>query len=303
MDHPAIQGVQRSAHEHTLPHEVLNADEIRRRWPAFKCHDADIGIHEKDAGFLLPERCIAAHLQLADRCGADLRHNVRVQSWRSDGANAVIQTDAGAFECKHLILTAGPWLPELLADLRLPLRVERQVQLWFEPRDPARFTPERMPIFIHFVEDRAYYGIPIAPGETPGHACSGLLGGGCPPAYDRAVKIARHHGGLTTTAASVDRSVNAQDEADVRDYLRRYIPEADGPLVASKVCLYTNTPDDHFIIDRHPRHENVLIAGGFSGHGFKFAPLVGEMMADMVTTGRSQHPIDFFSIARFTAPR
>jgi glycine/D-amino acid oxidase-like deaminating enzyme len=143
-----------------------------------------------------------------------------------------------------------------------------------------------MPVFIYFVEDRAYYGIPI---------------GGQQPPDDRAVKVARHHGGATTTADEADRVVGPADEEDIRWYLRRHLPGADGPMEAAKVCLYTNTPDDHFVIDRHPAHPRVLIAGGFSGHGFKFAPVVGEVIADLVTAGATRHPIGLFAAGRPTS--
>jgi sarcosine oxidase len=282
--HPAMLGLRRSVDEHALRHELLDAVEIRHRWPVLHTANGDIGVYEEEAGFLAPEHCIAAHVSLARKQGADLRERQRVTSWRATGRHVMVRTESDSFEGRHLIVSAGPWLPELAAELKLPLRVERQVQAWFSPASPVQFMAGRLPVFIHFVADRAYYVVPIA---------------GRHARYDRAIKAARHHGGQATTAESVDRTVNEADEAEIRWYLQKFLPAADGPMVASKVCLYTNTPDEHFLIDRDPRRPNVLIAGGFSGHGFKFAPVVGEILADLITQGRTRHGIELFSLARF----
>lgn len=277
--HPCVQGVRTSAEKHGLPFEMLSAAEIHVRWPAMEPNPGDVGVYEEDAGFLYPEKCIAALVAAARSQGCRFEIRRRVMQWRPDGDSVVVETDGGEHRCRHLVITAGPWLPQLAANLRLPLRVERQVQTWFNPRRPELFAVGHFPIFIHFLGDRSYYGIPA--GERPW------------------VKIARHHGGLFTTADTVNRSVTPADEADIRCYIQRHLPFADGPLMEAKVCLYTNTPDDHFIIDRHPDSANVVIAGGFSGHGFKFAPVVGQMLCDMVVRGSDQPPMDMFSIGRF----
>jgi glycine/D-amino acid oxidase-like deaminating enzyme len=254
----------------------------------FECKPSDIAVYEADAGILLPERCLSAFREIARRCGADLQFDKKVVGWQANGPGVVVETSTERFEAGNLIITAGAWLPTIAADLNLPLSIERQVQLWFVPREPAAFERERMPIFIHFEPDRSYYGIPIVPADPP---------------FDRAVKIARHHGGAITTADRVNRTVTIDDEADVRSFIQRHLPQADSPLVASRVCLYTNSPDDHFIVDRHPRHANVFIAGGFSGHGFKFAPLIAEIVADWLTTDPGMPAADLFSIARFDLRR
>ncbi len=278
--HACVRGARRSAEQHGLPFEMLERAEIRRRWPALQPDADDVGVFEEDAGFLFPERCIAAQVRMAESLGCRIEAQRRVTGWRADGAGITVETDGGSRKCQSLVITAGAWLGQVAAELKLPLLVERQVQAWFAPKDPTMFSVGRMPVFIHFVADRAYYAIPA--NEQPW------------------VKVARHHGGVFTTADHVDRTIASSDEHDIRSYLQRHLPGADAPLADARVCLYTNTPDDHFLIDRHPAHSNVLIAGGFSGHGFKFAPVVGEVMADLVTAGRTAQPIETFSLGRFS---
>ncbi len=279
-EHECVMGARRSAEMHGLAYEMLDRDEIRRRWPALEPDVRDVGVFEEDAGFLLPEKCVAAHARLAEAAGCRIEVRRRVLGFRAEANAVTVETDGGAYRGKALVITAGAWLGQVATELQLPLHVERQVQTWFAPKEPAIFEAGRMPVFIHFVAERAYYAIPAH--EQPW------------------VKIARHHGGLFTTPDRVNRNISPADEHDIRWYIQRYLPAADGPLADGKVCLYTNTPDDHFIIDRHPAHGNVFIAGGFSGHGFKFAPVVGEIMADLVRRGRTSQPIETFSIRRFS---
>lgn len=280
-DHACIQGARQSAEAHELDHEVLDAHELRRRWPVFVPNEGDIGIHEPDGGSLVPEECIQLQVDLARRAGAVIRTRAPVRQWSASGKAVHVQTSGGRYEAEVLVITAGAWLSKLAADLGLPLRVERQVQLWFDPQQRDPFTVERMPVFIHFVSDRAFYGIPMRAEEG--------------------MKVSRHHGGAFVDPDTIERGVTAADEADVRSYLAAHLPSADGPLTDSEVCMYTNTPDDHFIIDRHPQHKNVLLAGGFSGHGFKFSPLVGRILADLAVDGKTREPIEPFSVKRFEA--
>ena len=278
-NHECIKGVQTSVCEHGLDHETLSATEIEARWPFFQPAGEDVGIFEQQAGFIPPETAIACLADLAKRTKARLRTTTPVRRWSVNGKQVNIETDAEQFTAASLIITTGAWLPTIF-DSPLPLQVERQVQAWFKPSRPQLFAASSMPAFIHFSGNDGFYGIPPMDGES-------------------GIKIARHHGGKITTPETVDRSVNKADEADIRNYIRRHIPAADGPMIDTKICLYTNTPDSHFIIDRHPRYENVWIAGGFSGHGFKFAPLVGNILADLVIDGKTAHPVDLFSITRF----
>lgn len=279
-NHSCLQGAKRSAIEHGLPFEELNATEISQRWPALVPAKGDVGIFEADGGILTPEAAVRCHLELAERHGATFRWEESVQEWSTFGRELCVRTDRGDYTARHLVIAAGAWLGGFTADLNLPLRVERQIQLWWTPKDAAICRTDRLPAFIHFKDDRAYYGTPMRDGD-PG------------------IKIARHHGGDTTTPDAIDRSLQPKDEADVRDYIRQHVSTADGPLAAHSICMYTNTSDDHFILDRHPKHENVIIAGGFSGHGFKFTPLVGEFVADWVTMKKETPDIKLFSLKRF----
>ncbi|QDV92346.1 Monomeric sarcosine oxidase [Phycisphaerae bacterium RAS2] len=296
-DHPCLRGVRASVTQHGLAHEVLSAEEVRRRHPAFEPPPDHVAVYEADAGYLCPEDCVRAMADRARRAGAELRERTVVRSWRAlkpagaGGAAVRVETDDGAIVAGALVITAGAWLPSIAAELGLPLTVERQVQAWFTPKEPARFAPGTMPVFIHFLDGDV---------NTASASAANLSGAfyGIPD-HGQGVKIARHHGGTATTADTVDRAAHPADEADIRRYIRAHMPTADGPLRDAKVCLYTNTPDDHFVIDRHPSHENVFLAGGFSGHGFKFAPVVGEALADLVTTGHSRLPGELFAMGRF----
>jgi sarcosine oxidase len=277
-DHESIRGARHSAEKHKLSFEVLDKSEMAGRWPGLDPSERDVGIFEQEAGYLLPEQSTLAMARLAESKGCRIVADQHVLEWSANDSGVTVKTQRGAYSAAKLIITAGPWLPGIVADLGIPLRVERQVQLWFSPIKPELFTPDRFPAFIHFVANRGYYGIPSAN----------------PPW----IKVARHHGGVITTANDVDRRILPSDEADARWYMQRHLRGADGPRMDGKVCLYTNTADDHFIIDRHPRHANVLIAGGFSGHGFKFAPVVGRVLSDMATDQKPALPIEMFALAR-----
>ncbi|MCG8407464.1 MAG: N-methyl-L-tryptophan oxidase [Phycisphaerales bacterium] len=277
-DHECIQGAKQSAEEHGLPHEVLNGDEIKRRWPAFKPNESDIGIYEPDGGFLVPEQCVKLHVDLACNHGADIRTEERVLKWSAKPDGVRVETDKDDYAAKHLVITSGAWLGNVVSEMTSLLCIERQVQLWFEPNVHEHCTAKRMPVFIHFTGDRAFYGIP-------------MLG-------DEGIKIGEHHCGHITTADGINRQITDEDEANVRAYLSRHMPDANGLLRDAEVCMYTNTPDDHFIVDRHPRHDNVLIAGGFSGHGFKFSPVVGQALSDLILDNATEQAIDLFSMNR-----
>jgi sarcosine oxidase len=281
-----LDGAVRSASEHDLPHELLDAAEVTRRFPAFRLDDDMEAIHEPLAGLLYPERCIQAQLDLARAAGADLRFEERVERWSgASGSGALhIVTDRGEYDADRLVLAAGAWLPILVADLDLPLEIERNVLFWFEP-GAARadvLGPDRMPVYIVEVDDEhAFYGFPALAGQG--------------------LKIARHHGGRPTTPATVERQATATDEAPVRTFADRYLPGAAGRRTDARVCMYTNTPDRNFIIDFHPADRRVVIASPCSGHGFKFSNVIGMIAADLATEGGTDFDIGFLSLDRFAA--
>jgi sarcosine oxidase len=277
-DSVVFTGARRSADTHRLPHEILTAGDVRRRFPALRPDDDMMAVLEPRAGILFPERCVAAHLALAGRHGAELRTEEPVLRWSAAGNGIEVTTTKGVYRAGQIILSAGSRARELLADLDPPLIVERQVLFWFEPRSaPRLFLPARCPIHLWEIGDgagrRHFYGFPD-------------LGEG--------VKVAGHHAGAVVSPDSVSREVAPAEVEAMRGLVRRYLPQADGPLRSATVCLYTNTPDEHFWIDRHPAHRQVLIASPCSGHGFKFSSAIGEILGDLAIADNCRFDLGLF---------
>jgi sarcosine oxidase len=277
-DGTLVSGSLRSAQMHGLPHAVLDAAEIRRRFPILRLRDGEVGLFEERAGVLLPERCIEAHASLAVASGAELRYVEPVTRFAADGDEMQVETDASRYSAGKLVVTAGAWAGKVLQDLALPLSPERIPIFWFEPRSHAdQFSLGRMPIWIW--QDPAlgdFFATPHV--EWPG------------------VKLGKHHSGTSVDPDTVDRQISPSDETPLREFLSRCVPELSGNVALSRVCLYTNTPDENFIVDRH---QNVVYAAGFSGHGFKFASVIGEILADLATSGQANSAADFLSLSRF----
>lgn len=270
----AVAGALASAQAHALAHEVLDAAEIRRRFPVFTPADDEVGLFEEMAGLVRPERAIAAHLTLARAHGADLRTGVAVEDWRADGGGVVVTTADGELRADRLVLAPGAWAPALVR-LPVPLRVERRVQHYWRGRRPESFTPARLPVWIwEYGPDEAAYGL---------------------PEVDGAVKAALHHGHERADPTVGAAPVREDEIAAMRGWLATHVPDlAEGTWMGSKPCLYTLTPDEDFVLGTHPDHPHVTVACGFSGHGFKFTPVVGEILADLVTTGATTYPIELF---------
>lgn len=277
-DGELIVGVRESAARHGLPVEHLDATALRRRFSAFQFNDDYVGVLQHSAGFLYVDDCVQAHVSEARRLGAVIRDGEPVVSWKAEGGGVVVETTAGRYAADRLVVTAGPWAARLLGDLGTCLTVMRQVAFWFDVPDDA-FRKEVFPIFIADTPDGTFYGLPAL-------SADGL-------------KVARHYGAPELRDPSeVVRTVSSDDEAPVRRFLRAHLPAADGPLRRASVCIYTLTPDRHFLIDVHPEYPQVVFAAGFSGHGFKFASVVGEILADLAERGRTDHPIGMFRLAR-----
>jgi sarcosine oxidase len=276
-----VTGVLRSAAEHQLPIQELSPAEVTRRFPAFRLEATAglAGVVEYTAGFLYVDRCVLAMLDEARRLGADLRDNEAVLGWERSGNGVRVRTTAGDYSASKLVITAGAWAGGLLGACGASLRVMRQVVLWLGTADSALFRRDRFPIFIADTPGGVFYGLPELDG--------------------RGMKVARHYGAAELAGPSqVQRDLSPADEEDVRGFVAGYLPAANGPCRAASVCMYTLSPDRHFLIDRHPEAAEVVLAAGFSGHGFKFAPVVGEVLADLVETGRTDWPIDLFRVAR-----
>ena len=277
-----VAGSVESAATHGLEHEILDAREIHARWPILEPTEDVVGVLEVKAGAIRADRANAGHLSVAERRGAELRYGARLVDWRpaAGGGFEVETADGTVAGAEHLVLTTGPWIADFVPDLRLPLVIEREVPMWFRPTvDPSAVGADRLPIWVLRESDTTYYGIPNDP----------VLG----------LKVSIHHWGTFVEPEAVDRSVAEHEIERVREFIRRRMPAADGPLVHAEVCLYTNAPDETFIIDRHPAAPGVAFASACSGHGFKFAPVIGEILADLVTTGSTSWPIERFQASRF----
>lgn len=283
-DSEVVLGSIRSAQEHNLPHEILDAPQIKRRFPPLQPNAQVVALYEKQAGFVRPEAAVRAYLQRAEQLGATLHFEEPVTAWTAAPAGDGVQvtTAQGNYEAARLVIAPGAWAPEVLAGLGLPLEVQRQVMYWFDPVGGVEpFEVGHFPIYIWDCADGAYfYGFP---------AHNGLHGG---------VKVAFHTFGTACTPDAIDREVHATEIERMRSYLTSRIPALAGPCLSAVTCMYTNTPDSHFVIALHPQHPQVTIAAGFSGHGFKFASVVGEILADLAIAGTTKYPIGLFAPQR-----
>ena len=278
-DGELVSGARRSALEHGIRHEMLDAAALRQRFPVFRPDEGWVALLEERAGLLLPERCLEVSLRLAKEHGAELRMGEPLRAWRVENGAVTIETEGAEYRAARMVLSAGPWLPELVPDVVLPLRVERQTFHWFAPAsDAGELRAERCPIALWEFEHGRLF------------ATFSDLGDG--------VKIGIHHEGEEATPDSVRRTITPAEDASVRGLLDRYMPAAAGEQLESRVCLYTNTPDSHFLIDAHPRHPEVILASPCSGHGFKFASAIGEILADLATGRESRFDLGCFRLSR-----
>jgi sarcosine oxidase len=282
-DSELIRGSRHSAQTHGLPHETLSRQAIADSFEPFHVPDDFIGLFETLGGTLRPELSIASMALESLKHGAVIHGQTTVTGWQSQTNGVTVQTAQGnTYHATHLIISGGAWSSRLITSLGVPLMVTRQVLGWVWPRLPERFTLEAgFPTWAIEHGSEFHYGFPMLP-DNPGF------------------KIARHAPlGQVTTPETVRRDPTPEDEETFRPALRRFFPGADGPTLAVRTCLYTNSPDGHFILDRHPEHNSVTVACGFSGHGFKFAPVIGEALADLASTGATSLPIDFLGLKRF----
>ena len=276
-----IAGTRRAAKGHGLALESLSREEVKERYPTLKLLQDEVAIFEPDGGVLNPERAVAAHLQMARAKGAELRFGVAMEGWRATGGAFELRlSDGTKVLANKLVLALGPWFQETLESLGVPIRVQRNVQAWFSPASDA-YDASRFPAFLLNRRGLAapLYGFPD---------------------FGDGVKAAYHGLGDLTDAEHVDREVNvARDVEPIAQELERWMPGAAESLREAKPCMYTLTPDGNFVIDRHPKHAGVILCGGFSGHGFKFAPVIGEIGAELALDGGSRHGIEFLSLRRF----
>lgn len=278
---PSLQLQQKFAAAYHIPLERLDAEEMHYRWPGMRFAGDEEGCYEPLGGILYSEACISAYRKLALSRGAVLRTNEPVLAISAGGGPIVVTTVQGSYEADRLIVCAGAWSSRLLAELGLPIRPIRKPIAWFRTESPL-YDAGTFPAFTYNLPMGEFFGI-------PGDAASGL-------------KVGRHDGGHPAEPDTVDRRFGAypEDEAELRAFLRDYMPGANGMLVRGSVCMYAMTEDEHFVIDRHPERERIWLACGFSGHGFKFASAVGRMMADLAVKGDTMLDRSPFSLKRFT---
>jgi sarcosine oxidase len=276
-DGTVVAGTLAASRMHDLPHEVLAAAEVMRRFPAFRLPADHVAVLQDEGGYLAAETAMQAHLDLACAAGAQLRTLETVLTIAPHGSGVRITTDRATIEAGAAVVSAGPWTKKLLPDLPVPLRVTRQVMAWFAPRTPMQFS--HFPVFLLESRHGIHYGFPL---------------------LENGMKVAKHyHRDETVQPDACNRTVSRDDEAVIRDALAEHLPDGNGALLAAKTCLYTMTPDGDFVIDRLPDCPNIWIASACSGHGFKFAGVVGEILADLATTGTTAHDISRFRLNRF----
>ena len=283
-DSATVRGSLESCAIHGLPHERLDASALTRRFPGYRLPADMVGVYQPDAGFLLPERCIVAHAAAARRLGAEVHANERVLRWAAQGDGVTVTTDLATYRAARLVVTAGPWARELVPELAGLAVPERQVMLWTRPHKPGLFTPGAFPVFNMEAREGRFYGY-------PDHAGAGFKLGKYHHRRERIDDLDR-----------MDRECHPEDEAVLREGIRRYFPDADGPALGMKTCLFTNSPDEHFVVDVLPGSPHVCVAAGFSGHGFKFCSVVGEIMADLAADGVTRHDVSMFRLDRFRNP-
>ena len=277
-DGEVVPGVLRSAREHNLPVETLTASDVTRRFPGFVIPEPMTAVFEQRAGYLAVEACVIAYAAEAQKLGAQLQSEETVEGWKAENDSVSVTTNRGSYSAARVIITPGAWAPDLLGDIGMRFEVRRKSLFWYD-------APH---------EYHASHGCPVYLYETPAGAFYGF-----PQADTWGLKVAEHSGGqVISDPLTVDRNINSQDRAGVENFLGQYLPRVSRNLRKHVVCLYTMSPDSHFVVDRHPQHPHVAFVAGLSGHGFKFASVLGEILADLTLDGQTAMPIDFLRCGR-----
>jgi monomeric sarcosine oxidase len=280
-DGVVVPGVLRSAAEHRIAIDELSPADVKRRWPGLRVPAGLAAVFEPHAGYLPVEECVTAHLDAARAAGATLLAETRVFDWTANARGVAVRTSAGDFAAGKLIVAAGSWAGSLLGELSLRLNVVRKSLFWFETASPHYDVTAGFPVFLFELPLGVFYGFP-------------RLG-------PRGIKVAEHSGGrVVDDPAAVDRAVDPEEQRRLSDFLAAHLPHVSTHVTDHTVCLYTMSPDEHFVVDRHPQSPNVVFAAGLSGHGFKFTPVLGRVLADLALDGRTPLPIDFLSRQRFS---
>ena len=274
-----VPGVIASARHHGLRIEQLSPADIVGRFPGFAVPESFVGVYEPVAGYLLVEQCVLAHLDDALAAGAALHSDEPVVDIQAAPGELTVQTTLAQYATKRLVITAGPWAGRWLTDLGISLVVRRKPLFWFATRSPVYRATSGCPAYLYEINERTFYGFPeVDPGE---------------------IKVAEHTGGTPVAdPMTVDREIHPDDVTPIEDFITTCMPDVTRRITNQKVCMYTMSPDAHFIVDRHPADERIAFAAGLSGHGFKFAPVLGEALADLALEGRTSLSIGFLSCRR-----
>lgn len=275
-----FKGTAESAQKYNIPVEILNHQDATQRFPLFHSDKKMSAIYEPDAGFLHVEKCVEAHAALAKNLGAMIHENEAVTDYTTSDKDVTVVTKKDTYTADRLVITGGPWNIELLKDLGIPLKLKRLVQYWFNA--PLEFDlNHKTPCFAFHENNDFYYGFPMLDGKT--------------------IKLASHFARAAIQEPSEKniREVPSDELTEMQKFIKRSLPKATTKLDRFSPCIYTMTPDEHFVIDKHPKNNRVSFAAGFSGHGFKFSSVVGEILADLAIDGMTKHPIDFLRLRKF----
>lgn len=279
-----VHGVLEAARLHGLKVDSLSGEEVTRRFPGFRAAAGAVGVFEPAAGYLKVERCVLTHLAAAKTYGAEFQFGVTASGFEKDGSGVRVMTDQGDFLAGKLVVTAGPWAPQLLADISVPLVVRRKHLYWFPTSEPSYHEAGGCPTYLYEAPEGVFYGFPQID--------------------EQGVKVAEHSGGQVIDNPKYDpRPFDEHDLARVAAFTAEFMPGVGRPMQKRAVCFYTMTPDEHFLIDRHPQNEKVFFTAGLSGHGFKFTSVLGEVMADLALAGRTTLPVEFLGLGRFAGTR
>lgn len=277
-DGEVIPGVLRSAQQHELAVETLTSSEVTYRFPGFSVPESMTAVFEQQAGYLTVEACVLAYAEAAKKLGATLHSDETVVGWSAKGDGVTVTTNRGGYHAARLIITPGAWAPDFLVDLGIHFEVRRKSLFWYEASSVYEAS-QGCPVFLYETPAGVFYGYPQI--DTWG------------------LKVAEHSGGqVINNPLTVDRNIDPLDRQHVEQFLGLYLPGVSRTLRKHVVCLYTMSPDSHFVVDRHPRHPQVAFVAGLSGHGFKFASVLGEILADLTLDGRTDLPIDFLRCER-----
>jgi sarcosine oxidase len=289
-EHELMQGVRRSASLYDIALEPVDRSAATKRFSAFNIpKDFEI-LFEPDAGFLTPEKAIQLFARQATLNGAEIHTREKVVDWAKEDNDIVVVTNKNTYRCKKLIITAGAWAGKMIPALSDKIRITRQFVAWIDPNTWNDFELGTFPCWL--MADNAtagcYYGFPILPPAQFGEPVG--------------LKLAHHHAAMQTDPDNVNRQMMTSDKEDLQYVLDKYLPNCFKSILSYKICLYANSPDEDFIIDKLTGYDDqVVVACGFSGHGFKFASVIGEILADLAIHGKTALPIDFLSVSRFLA--